>query len=164
VTCLVVARGLAQDDRVDLASEPRVLLVIDTSASVQRRLADDTIRAAGLLPAYAADAADACAWVATGDITAMVVLPPLRDGDCFALVQAARRHAPDLIGAIVLGEGRFDEAAPRVLWSSPSAVPTDIVEAVAGVATLQRAPAPSCWDETTAEIGGDPVGEWFDSL
>jgi hypothetical protein len=164
VACLAAPAALAQDDRVHLASEPRVLLVIDTSASLQRPLADDTIRAAGLLPAYAIDATDACAWVATGDIAAMVVLPPLRDGDCFALVQAARRHAPDLIGAIVLGEGRFDEAAPRVLWSSPAAVPTDIVEAVAGVATLQRVPAPSCWDETTAEIGGDAVGEWFDSL
>jgi hypothetical protein len=164
VTCLVARQPLAQDGCVDIASEPRVMLVIDTSASLRRAAADDTIRAAGLLPAYAVDATDACAWVATGDIAAMVVLPPLRDGDCFALVQAARRHAPDLIGAIVLGEGRFDEAAPRVLWSSPAAVPADIVEAVAGVATLHRSPAPSCWDETTAEVGGDPVGEWFDSL
>jgi CheY-like chemotaxis protein len=149
-------RGDGQDRSVQFDSERRVVLVVDAAATVNRSLAARCISRAGLSAAFATDAGEALAAAGSGEVAAFVVLPPLGHSDAFALVAAVRRRNPHTIGAIVLGEGRFQEAAPRVLWSNREPVPIGVIEAVAGVAALHQ-PVDDhehvSWDETTAELG-----------
>jgi hypothetical protein len=129
------------------------MLVVDAAATVNRAVAARCISRAGLSPAFTDDASEALASVSSGDVAALVVLPPLGHSDAFALVAAVRRRCPSTTGAIVLGEGRYEEAAPRVLWSNREPVPIDVVEAVAGVAALHQPFVEEVsWDEPTAEF------------
>jgi len=134
-------------------SARRVLLVVDAAATVNRSLAARCISRSGLSPRFIGDASEALASVSTGDVAALVVLPPLGHSDAFALVAAARRRCPQTTGAIVLGEGRFQEAGPRVLWSNCEAVPVAVVDAIVGIAALHQPVEESVsWDEPTAEL------------
>jgi hypothetical protein len=82
---------------------------------------------------------------------AVVLCPPLRTADPFAVAAALRRRAPEMPVAILLGRGRVEGEGARVLWLGDRAVPGAITGAVGDLASVE------CSDEIELSWDGEVV-------
>jgi hypothetical protein len=150
--CRSDRRRAVHDARVPAVSAHRPLLIVDPSRSVDPLRAATCVRRHRLTAAFAGSRAEVLARLGVDDTELLVVLPPMRHGDPFALMAAARALRPRLAGAILLGDARLGGTLPRAVWMNRAADDHDLVDAVAALARL-RAPIEViewCDEETTA--------------
>jgi hypothetical protein len=138
---------------MDPGEPPRRLLVVDAGNSIDRSLANASTEGRGIELVFAASRDEALEALASGQIHAIAALPPLGTGDGFSFVSMARLRQPRLVAAVVLGEGRYEGAPPRIVWVNRAAEDEGIEEAVVVVAGLRvTAEELGWWDEVATEM------------
>jgi hypothetical protein len=137
-----------------MATAPGVLLLVDALQRVPVDLVAEVLRHHHLRPAFARTASEGLRLVPRLLPIAYAIVPPLGDGDAFALLHRVRITHPTIPGAIVLGGPREELAmAARVLWTHSLPVAPRLQESLLAIAAHLGAGDDSDWDVTTADVG-----------
>jgi hypothetical protein len=137
-----------------MATGPGVLLLVDALQRVPVDVAAEVLRRHRLRPAFARTASEGLRLVSRFTPIAYAIVPPLGDGDAFALLHRVRITHPSVPGAIVLGAAREDlGVAARVLWTHRLPVAPRLQESLLAIAGHLGEGDDADWDVTTADVG-----------